>query len=233
MQTNNYIDKRNQQLFKALHLLIKIEKHEGNHVYSKITEKQLTIYIPQSGGSIQLVTHELLRAYLIKNGINITAVLKERLRHEPLLHWTLNENLMEQIGQELEHMKMLPIYLSMGFERELFDEKYYMPCCSPISVQLIECGLKKKIPASASIDLFIKKYFAMRCCINPDFVYKDYLQTLKLINEELYQVLERFYNKWTSADIASLAHSYRPLATEFIHELGLWAIKQVYTRERS
>jgi hypothetical protein len=233
MNLHNFIDKRNRRLFDTLlnHFSMSIDLHDGYHFYSKLSGKELTIYTPRKEATIELFTHEMLHAYLVANGISLCSFLKERLRLEPLLHWTVNENLIDQIGQALEHAKMLPLYIAMGFERNLFEEKYYMTCCSPVTLQLVQSGFNKRVPATASIDLFINKFFAMKCALNPQFDYAGSLQLLQDADYELYSILEQFYNTWITADSKNLSEQFKKFTAHFVHELGLWAIKNIYVKE--
>jgi hypothetical protein len=159
-------------------------------------------------------------------------ILKERFRNEPLLRWSLDENLFEQVGECLEHWKMLPLYLSMGFERVLFCENYYMPCCNEMSMQIIRSGMNKAVPTKISVHHFVHKYFTMKTCLNPAFDYDDELDELKFINGDLYVILENFATRWNDLEISrGNPLSFKKTTADFIHELGMWNIMNIYAKE--
>lgn len=229
-----FIDDRNRSLWKAItgKFSITIERHPGHHFYHRIIDKEVILYIPEEDATIELFTHELLHVYLVINGISIKSYLKERFRNEPLLHWSLTENLFEQVGDCLEHSKMLALYLSMGFERELFCETYYMLCCNEMSMQIIRSGMNKEIPTKISLHHFIHKYFAIKTCLNPLFNYDTELQELKSINGELYFVLEKFWTEWNALDTSNNSvPSFKSSTNNFIHDLGIWNILNIYAKQ--
>jgi hypothetical protein len=230
------ISDRNRSLWESIahHFKIIIEYHPNDHFFHCINDRDVVIVVPEENGSIELFTHELLHVRLMTVGLNVGYLLKNRLRNEPLLNWTLNENLFEQVGHCLEHWKMLHMYLDMGFERDLFCESYYMPCCAEMSMQIIRSGMQKEIPSKASIDLFIHKYFAMRSCLNPGFKYGHFLGDLERVNRELFAILERFWSFWVAFDMnGNNNNAIRLLTYDFMHELGTWNIMNVYAPGRS
>jgi len=230
-----FIDGRNRSLWESInqHFRLRIENHSNHHFFHYFKDQEVYLFVPEEGGTPELFTHELLHLDLIVNGVTITSYLKDRLRNEPLLHWTFSENLFEQIGNCLEHSKMLPLYLEMSFERDLFSESYHMPCCTNMSMQMIRSGMGKEIPARASIDLFIHKFFAMKACLNPEFNYEVQLEELRKINEELYAILDQFWQSWEAFDISnSPCTSFKLFTYDFMHRLGTWNILNVYAKEK-
>jgi hypothetical protein len=235
MELKHFINDRNRSLWETIckHFKVNIEQHSNDHFYHYFLNDEVYLFVPEQQGMIELFTHEMLHLYLIMGGVNITNYLKSRLRNEPLLHWSFNENLFEQIGECLAHEKMLPLYLSMGFERDLFCENYYVPCCHEMNMQIIRSGMKKEIPSPASIDLFIHKFFAMKCCVNPAFIYDHYLEQLQMINSDLYCILDKFYNEWKAFIIkANEVNSFKRITNDFMHELGTWNIINIYAKQK-
>jgi hypothetical protein len=231
MNIHQFIDNRNKNLWHKINVVLPItlEQHTGSHFYHRFFEKSVALHVPQRDGTIELFTHELLHIDLIMRGITITDFLKERFRQEPLLRWTLNENLFEQIGELLEHVKMLPEYLKMGYQRELFSENYYVHCCHPMTAQVIRLGMMKKVPTPASVDLFIHKFFAIRTNQNPEFDYSEHLDFLKSVCPELYGVLEEFWQKWDAYEINK--QDFKGFTTLFVQRLGMWTIENRYAKE--
>ena len=59
-------------------------------------------------------THELLHIYLRSKGVFIGARLKRKLQSSKTLSIIYSEPLLEHLGNCLDHIKMLPIYLELG-----------------------------------------------------------------------------------------------------------------------
>lgn len=235
MKLLHLIDDRNRSLWENInqHFKIIVEEHASHHFYHYFKDDEVYFFVPEEDGTIELFTHELLHLHIIIKGANIIHYLKKRLRNEPLLQWSFHENLFEQIGECLTHEKMLPLYLSMGFERDLFCESYYMHCCSEMNMQIIRSGMKKEIPSPASVDLFIHKFFAMKCCSNPGFIYDHYLEQLKFINHDLFTILDKFWNEWNAFDMdVSEVNSFKPFTNHFMHKLGTWNIINIYAKQK-
>jgi hypothetical protein len=228
------IDDRNRSLWESIkqQFQVIIERHPNHHFYHHLIDKEIILFVPEENPSVELFTHELLHLFLIVKGVNIKSYLKDRFRNEPLLHWSFNENLFEQIGECLEHLIMLPMYLSMGFERELFCETYFMPCCNEISMQIIRSGMMKEIPTKISLHHFIHKYFAMKACLNPSCVYDEWLDELEMFNGALFDILEKFWKEFSAFDIDNgNLHALKSSAYDLIHELGTWNILNIYAKQ--
>jgi hypothetical protein len=231
MNIHQFIVHRNKSLWHKINgiLPVTLEEHSASHFYHRFLEESVVLHVPERNGTTELFTHELLHIDLIMRGVTITDFLRDRFMQEPLLRWTLNENLFQQIGEHLEHVKMFPEYLRMGYQKDLFSENYYVHCCSPMSVQIIRSGMMKKVPSPASIDLFIHKFFAIQANQNPHFDYREHLDFLKSICPGLYAILEEFWHSWEGYEIGK--QNFKEFTTRFVHQLGMWAIENRYAKE--
>lgn len=229
MKEVSIIDERNEAIWNEIndHFTTEIQVHDRHHYYSFIRENTAFFYIPQEN-NIELFTHELLHIYLRTQRIFISEWLLQLFKQEPLLGWNCNDNLFEQIGHYLEDIKILTLYLEMGLDRNKFSESYSQLACTHNNIQIIHSGMKKRIPAAASIDMFIHKYFAMKADPNPDNEYHGRMEDLKSINKELFDILDRFYQQWLTFDIFKYdpgKYSYKDFTAAFVHDVGKWMVK--------
>ncbi len=116
------LDKRNINLWDSLSKLHKIEladSMEPNYITHFLNEK-ITIYIQPDNYCPAAFTHELLHIFLKSNKVNIAFDLDNRIAESEKLFYVFSNRLKEHIGNCLEHSKMLPIYLELGYEEQLF-----------------------------------------------------------------------------------------------------------------
>lgn len=212
-----------------------VQLYEGHHYNTQLSGTSLRMQVPSENVSKELFTHELLHLYLRKKKILITDFLVQQLKREPLLKWSLTENLMEQVGHFLEHVQMLPIYLQAEFERDKFIENFDRPVCHHLHIQQLFAGMRKAVPSPAIIDLYIHQFFAMKAHPDDEADYSGKLIDLESINDDLFAVLSKFWEQWISFDINRYDpadYTYKSFAAAFIHELGAWTVRNMYCRER-
>jgi hypothetical protein len=231
------LDERNAGIWHQANKVfqVRVQLHNRAHHYYQINRNNADIFLGANQYSIEAFTHELLHIYLRSKNISMTEYLLQRLREEPLLHWTFTETLFEQIGHYLEHKHMLGPYLEAGFDRSTFLPDFNTPVCNPILLQLIASGLHKNIPSIISTDLFIRTFFRIRCHPDKRIHYGFYLESLKALNAMLFAILERFWEAWHHYDIDRYhpAHySYAPFTATFMHELGAWAILAIQAKQK-
>ncbi len=219
------------ELEKEYNLVLKT--HTGRLYYFEQQLTEIFLYIPSKDINKQAFTHELLHLLLQHRKIRISSYLIQCFKNEPLLCWSLNENLFDQIGHYLEHTKMFPLYLKCGFDAGLFSEDFNEFKCSPMNLQLISSGMQKPVPSLASADLFINKFFAMKCCSNENMNHTPYLERLEALCPSLYSILQSFWIDWKQFNVDgldSVNYSYTSFTKQFIHELGQWAARRIQAR---
>ncbi|MEP7376017.1 MAG: hypothetical protein ABI675_21655 [Chitinophagaceae bacterium] len=235
--TETLIDSRNKAIWDEVTTKydLSIQLYNGREYRHQLFQGKAVILVPELNNSIELFTHELLHIYIRTKRLFITEYLLQRLKAEPLLYWSLTDNLFEQVGHYLEHLHILPIYLTCGFDRSNFFEDYELQPCSSLNIQLLYRGMKKTPPSMAIIDLYINKFFAMKASLNASSNYNGYLEDLKEMNPALFSILDRFWKRWTGIDINSLhttGSPYKKFTAEFVHELGNWTVKNIYASKR-
>ena len=122
----------------------------------------------------------MLHVYLSMNEVHSVGALKLRILGDSFFSAILSNDLIEHISNCLEHVKMLPIYLEMGFDREKFLLDYDIFKCDNEELKNFELyysnnGLINK----DAVDPFIGKLVAIIADPNVTFDYSNQLKRLQ------------------------------------------------------
>ena len=231
------IDNRNTDLWNILSNLreIKIQREKRNTYYAFSKDYKTTIYVPLGDNDPASFTHELLHVFLRTKDIYIGAGLKGSIKESQVLSKIFSDELIEHIGNCLDHIKMFPDYLKLGYEPEKFISDYSENKLTDKEIAKIKKHfmynglLKKNLYNASAIDLYIGKYFAAVSCPNKTFDYSSQLSDLEKIDPDLYRVLDDFIIAWKSFDINDkdpITGGYHTLLFDFICNLENWAISK-------
>lgn len=235
MTTEGLIDNRNIELWNFLtdnfNIEIVKEIREDYLVYS--IDNKATIYVPTDNINSSSFTHELLHIFLRSKQIFIGAGLTMSVKGNKILSRILSDKLLEHIGNCLDHIKILPLYLDLGYKNSDFISDFEinkLPDIEILNIKRNFCttiNFKKYFSISA-VDYFIGKFFAAVACSNEDFNYKEQLIKLKKIDNELFEILELFVKEWRDFDIDdnSPLNSYHTIKYNFVCNLENWARKK-------
>ena len=126
------IDYRNESLWTELQKRFNItfENSESSEYSCFSINDDITFYIVPDNLSKEFFTHEMLHVYLRMKDCYIGAGLKHTIKQSKILSAIMSDILIEHMGNCLDHIKMLPIYLDMGFNREKFLLDYDIHKCS-------------------------------------------------------------------------------------------------------
>jgi hypothetical protein len=134
----------------------------------------------------------------------------------------------------LDHVKMLPLYLALGYDRREFIQdfdrnKFTILDLGYVSAVFRRKGFWKKTYTRQGIDQYIGRYFAAKTCPDPNRDYSYQLSRLKKLDAELFQILENFFTAWVNYDYNSndtREGSYLRLSLPFVDSLDAWAAKR-------
>lgn len=167
-------------------------------------------------------THELLHVYMKDRGIHMVRDLKTGIQADKDLQELFSTSLRVHIGNCLEHVKMLPIFLELGFENERFIGDYDIRIMDETQIDnLEEQYYFDGRPELKSVDYYLGKYFSMKASNNPAFDYTNYCERLETIDRSLFGILERFWNSWLAFDLES-APEYVDFLDRFLREIKHW-----------
>lgn len=231
-ELNGLIDNRNRQLFQDLSSVYEIEvQFENRNDYGCCSKNNHSvIYVPSSDRNPASFTHELLHIYLRTKSVFIGAGLKGCINDNAVLKNLFDDNLLEHIGNSLDHIKMLPLFTQLGFTKADFITDYDQDKLTDGELQSIKSKFNanwffKSLYNKQAFKLFIGKFFAAKACPNSSFNYADKLSRLKIINQGLYDINEKFFNAWTTFDIDDtdpITGSYHLLLFDYVAALENW-----------
>jgi hypothetical protein len=234
METYGLIDNRNVDLWNALTKEFEIdivrEKRETCSVYTK--NNKATISIPLAGVSCASFTHELLHIYMKKKEVFIGGGLKHYVMGNDVLSKFISGELTEHIGNCLEHIKMLPEFLRMGFDRKDFISDYSTNKLTDDDLKTLKKYFKTKRLFqqqeynAIAVDFYIGKYFAATACPNLAYNYHKGLNELAGIDTDLYAVLDKFMADWDRFDYNDtdpITGGYHHILSGFVNNLTEWA----------
>ena len=228
------LDSRNSSLFEELKKNYEIEVELVNHTndygcYS--INNTSTIYVPKSNICTDSFTHELLHVYLRSKEIFIGARLKRLIQPSRTLSIIYLEPLLEHIGNCLDHIKMLPIYIDLGFDKRKFLVDYESNKCTIQEVDQIKRYWKQGIIYNAQvIEFYLEKYFAAKACPNENIDYENSLKGLNQIDEKLFSINEELIQRWIEMKIDSqdiLEDDYKKIVGDYLDKMEDWAKSKI------
>ena len=227
-----FIDYRNIELWNILseNYNIKIENSK-NDEYSCFTKNSSAIiYVVPTNISRDSFMHELLHIYLKYKEFYLGSSIKNFIRKDRVLSILLSEELLEHIGNCLDHIKMFKIYTDLGFEKNEFLLDFETFKCNKEELNNLKMQFSffGKINPNA-IDFFIGKLIAMLCDPNKNNNYYDELLEFETLDSELYKIVYKLVDNAKGFDIEKndFLNSYRDISSVFYENLKKWTIKKL------
>jgi hypothetical protein len=229
IDVKHLIDFRNEDLWNEILPNYKVEiVASGNFEHGVFTQSDLIrFHIPIKDYSKEGFMHELLHAHLYHKNIYIGTSLNRRIKSSPYIKRLFSEDLVSHVGNCLDHIKMLPIYLERGFKIEGFISDYDVNKCTFNDIDLIKkLYVLGTVHRLVAIDYYIGKYFAIKADPNIREDYPDKMQALNDIDSELFSILETFTNEWIQYDIDAQedVYNYWDIVDRFCDNLNRWVI---------
>ena len=236
VDVNQYIDNCNENLWKEFSGKFNINvKYSTNNYYSNfLKDKVCTIYVLRDVPDYASFTHELLHLYLPYHKVYIGGAIKCMLSEKNVLNTIFDAPLYDHISNCLEHIKMLPLFVGMGYPIDKFLKDYYSEKLTVNEVERLCKGYKKGFISykydKRFVNYFIGKFFAAKADINQGNDYKEQLKKLKELDNELYIVLDSFWKEWVNYDVEKKREiwedNYNDLVTNLSLGLESWCSKR-------
>ncbi|MFB2119904.1 hypothetical protein [Parapedobacter sp. 2B3] len=226
IDVSSLIDDRNREMYNTVCEKFNVEfEYSANDEYSVYTQgNQATFYIPIGTYCVDSFSHELLHVYLDYHEFYLGGNFKNTMWQSNVFQRLFDIQLAEHMTNSISHKLMLPIYLAMGFDRLKFLYDYNDYKMEPGFLNRLSKAYKTKGGYSLSAaNIFIGKFFALKCDPNPEFDYSKDLQKFKGIDPLLYGILDGFYNKWDGYDFMRDEFSeYRDKTASFYDSMKKW-----------
>lgn len=231
LRLKGLIDERNERLFKELNenytiSIVYTEEEKEYSCYSR--NKTSTIYVPFNQENAAYFTHELLHILLRQKDIFIGAALQRTLNNNSSLRNIYSSKLIEHMGNCLDHIKMLPVFLELGYDRNSFISDFNLDKCTEYDLRKIEKNFKSWWAYNGSaIDMFIGKLFSIKACPNSQIDYLPKLERLKKVNSTLYAIQQNIFTSWEKVDINEkdiLAFNYNDVVIDYQNAMEDWVV---------
>jgi hypothetical protein len=198
------LDERNRGLWNDINEKFTVtiqNSYTGNYgCYSQNSD--IIFYIDPNNLCKDSFTHELLHVYLRLKEFYIGASLTNTIMGSKILSMILSDKLIEHMGNCLDHVKMLPLYLEMGFDRKKFIVDYNLYKCTDEELLEFKRFYRngKKVNVNL-VDPYIGRIVAILADPNDELDYSKDLEKLKQIDSHLYQIIERLITHWKEVKI--------------------------------
>lgn len=225
------IDSRNENLWKRLNENYNISFLETDSIeygcYSK--NNDVVFHISSNNRCKDSFTHEMLHIYLRLNGSSIASGFKKTINESKILSYAMSEGLLEHIGNCLDHIKMLPMYLDMGFDRTKFIIDFAENKCIPSEINFLRKHYKigKSINAKA-FDIYFGKLLAILADPNPKIDYSKQIAELKKIDLLLFQIINEMVKHWQQIKIDNrevFDDNFNTVLVKFYENMKKWISK--------
>jgi hypothetical protein len=188
------IDNRNEKLWNDLNTTHSINidlSNYPNYACDSIGNNS-TILIPKDDICIDSFTHELLHIFIRQKELFFGSSLENLIRGNDILNQIFSDNLIEHFGNCIDHIKMLPIYLELGFDKRKFITDYDVNKCTKAEIQQLKDNFKiGRNYYGEAIDFYIGKYIAIKSDPKQHINYPKSLTELKKIDSKLFGILDK------------------------------------------
>ncbi|TRW23630.1 hypothetical protein FMM05_13295 [Flavobacterium zepuense] len=222
------LDARNQHLWDQINKEYIVNfTNSSNNEYGCFTEnKNVTFYINKNNLCIDSFTHEMLHVYLRLKECYIGSSLEMTIRSSNILSRCISTSLIEHMGNCLDHVKMLPIYLDLQFDRKKFILDYDVYKCSPEELASLKKYYKQgKTTNLQAVDAYIGRLVSIFADPNDTFDYSKNLMQLKNIDPYLYQIIEKLFSHWKEIKLENRAifeDDYHTVTFNFKENMKKW-----------
>lgn len=228
MDISNLIDSRNIGLFEEIKSKNNLTfQYSNENNYACCSEgKNSTIFIPKDKPCIDSFTHELLHIYLRTKEVYAGGCLTIQINESKDLEPLFDKEIIDHITNVIDHIKMYPIYISLGFDKTKFLDDFDKPKCTNEEIrnlQIYHSVLHTLKPHF--FKLFVGKFFSMKGCPNDNYDYESFYKELDDLDFILLQDLNTFYDEWSSFNIDSndiLDKSYREIMSDLVVAFKVW-----------
>lgn len=229
-----YLDEKSTKLWEMLNSLFSIDVFYYNSYKVYAIGNTVIMFVPSdSKPCAESFAHELLHLYVRSTKTYIDGALSYSFNESSVLSSIFSEQLIQHVANTIEHVKMYPIYLEMGYDKKLFISDFDKPKLTSADIVSIRNNFRKKglfhkvVYKASAINSYIGKFFAAKACPNPSFNYSSYLRELLDLDSSLYVILDEFWQRWLDYDIfiehRPLDFNYNDLCFDFHQALKQWA----------
>jgi hypothetical protein len=233
IDANLYIDDANKNLWETMNQSFNISiNYSAEDCYVNYLQNgNCTIYVPRNKEPDTIsFTHELLHLYLPYHETFIGRAIMRNFMTVSPFDLIFDKKLCDHISNSLEHIKMLPLYLKMGYPAERFISDYYDIKLTDNEVDSLCKNYKRGLLFTRynkfAINHFIGKFFAVKADVNVNNQYDRQMSALKSLDYALFSALDRFWNSWIEYDVEKQRevweYDYNEMVNVLVDDLTDW-----------
>lgn len=219
------LDDKNRTLWSEVNqnCCIKLEPSFEPNYISNFRDSEITIFIDINKIESHSFAHELLHVKLRNDGMRASSYLNKKIEKSRNLDYIFSKALEDHIGNCLEHVKMFPLFVNLGYRRIDFLSDFKKEKLTDKEVLSIKSRfVQNNIIDKDALDYYIAKFFAVKACLSGNNYYKS-LVSLKKISPNLYDILKEFWEDWRDFSLEEEPKAYEEIIDIFIEELDNWA----------
>lgn len=222
------IDNRNEMLWNDLNKThsISIQLSDYPNYACDSRDFNSTILIPKDDVCIDSFTHELLHILIRQKDIFFGSNLKHLIRRNEILSKLWSENLIEHFGNCIDHIKILPIYLELGFDKKKFITDYDMNKCTKSEIKQLKDNFKiRGSYYTEAVDFYIGKYISIKADPKQHIHYPKSMVELKKLDSKLFGILEKCIEDWKKMPLEKeniWDDDYGSISYDFYKSLSDW-----------
>jgi hypothetical protein len=231
-EISNYINTQNQNIWDEI---------KDEYIFSLIYNPFETSWMSNSENGIATIytntknidycsfTHELLHIYLDFKGMSEMPELIYSIMGENSFEILLEQDLVPFIYNVCSHKKMFPYYKEMGFSEYNFVEERITFGDNDLNF------IKSSFENNESKLIAVNQFIGQTISLFNNVVLEDkpkclnYLQKLKNIQPELFDIIHKFDNDWNN----SIDLNLTPVFLNFENDLENWLIKNKLKSENN
>lgn len=235
-ELDKLLDTNNKELYDFVSTRIPITVCYGpeNNYGVFQRDHKAVVYIPKDNYSPDSFAHELLHVLMTTYGVNIGASIKSQKNESRQLSMVISDALADHISNVLEHRKMYPRYIALGYDKMRFLSDASSPVLTNEETAQIRILFKtgrffnQRIKPVA-VDYFMGKYLAAKGACIDAFDYSSQLSKMQVIQPELCLIMDSLLSRWDlydetkEGDLESESHI--DIAHDFLSDVEHW-VKQ-------
>lgn len=216
VDVTDYIDRRNaalwQEVKSSVHVRIEPSTEPNYGCYWESNDSVI-IYVTSTPDPASFA-HELLHNKLVIDGLRAGGFFRTVIQQNNVLGSILTKGAIDHVTNCMEHVKMLPYFLSLGYANEDFLSDYRKSRMNSLWLLFIKYQLLYGNRRWAFAQI-ICSVIAMMSDNNPSHEYSNYYRRIAAFAPELFSAISDFWDAWLAYDI-TITEEWNP--TDFWEE---------------
>ncbi len=232
LRVEDYLDDKNRSLFDFVNssLTLTLQRTTAPYYGIHLRNSVGVIEVPARDPQPASFAHELLHAKLWIKQVYCSPKLA--VSGCPKLVPIFSEELCDHFTNILEHRKMFPEFIAMGYKEQEFLADSQTPALTKESADYLLLKIKfHGFYLAPGVGDFIGTYLAARLGCFSYYDYSEELQILRNAEPELSSILDSLAESWNKYDYEKegdiLATSYIEVIGDFVENLNEWAIVNI------